>query len=235
MIHEGRINRHTRLKRTVRFQSRDGEWAVNLRSLVDTSGLKRRRYERLTRLVGLRPTDRILELGCGSRQRSIAAWNRENEIVGVDLIAPSRVGTFQPNFRYRQGDATDLSMFADNSFDVVLSVGMLEHIAPKAACGRRSAKPNASAGVMPSSCPTGTRSSSPIFRCRCSHLARAPEARLHAAPPSTEPVIWPTAREWASLFDDPSLRMLDHWYGPVLLYRILVGGRQQRSRAPADG
>jgi hypothetical protein len=49
------------------------------------------------------------------------------------------------------------------------------------------------------------------------------------------PVIWPTAREWASLFNDRSLRILDHWYGPLLLYRILVGRKLNAPDTPRVG
>ena len=198
---------------------------MDLRSIVDTSGLKRQRYERLTRLVQLRPTDTILELGCGARDRSIAAWNRENPIVGVDVLPPRRVQIDQPNFAYLQGDATDLSMVPDLSFDVVLSVGLLEHITPDDRLrqaireARRVARryafvvPHRWAFIEP-------HYQMPLFALWPPRLQRA-WARRH---PRRSPVIWPTAAAWASLFDDPTLRILDHWYGPLLLYRILVGG-----------
>ena len=199
---------------------------MNLRSIVDTSELKRQRYLRLTRLVGLRPSDRILELGCGARHRSIATWNRQNDIVGVDLLPRRRVAIHQGNFRYRQGDATDLAMFADGAFDVVLSIGMLEHITPRDRLehaiseARRVADryafvvPHRYAFVEP-------HYQMPFFPLWPAALRDA-YVRRH---PHRSPVTWPTADEWSSLFADPTLRILDHWYGPLLLYRILVGGR----------
>lgn len=198
---------------------------MNLRSIIDTSDLKRQRYIRLTREVDLRPTDRILELGCGIGHRSIATWNHENEIVGVDLVEPRRVTVAQPNFVYRRADAADLSEFADDSFEVALSIGMLEHIQPDERLERaiREAQrvaqryafvvPHRYAFIEP-------HYQMPLFPIWPDRL-RSRYIRLH---PRKGPVIWPTAAEWTVLFDDPSLRMLNHWYGPLLLYRILVGG-----------
>jgi ubiquinone/menaquinone biosynthesis C-methylase UbiE len=87
----------------------------------------RGRYERVARLVGLRPTDRILDLGCGSGIKSIAALNLVNPIVGVDVIKPHRVRFPGSNATYVQGDARHLDAFPDGSFDVVISIGLLEH------------------------------------------------------------------------------------------------------------
>ena len=65
---------------------------MNLRSIVDTSELKRQRYLRLTREVDLRPGDRIIELGCGAGTRSIAAWNHENAIVAQSHLPDALEG-----------------------------------------------------------------------------------------------------------------------------------------------
>jgi SAM-dependent methyltransferase len=199
---------------------------MNLRSIVDTSELKRQRYLRLTREVDLRPGDRIIELGCGAGTRSIAAWNHENEIVGIDLVKPAMVGIEQPNFVYRRADAADLSAFADGSFDVALSIGMLEHIVPNDRLAlvireaRRVARryafvvPHRYAFIEP-------HYQLPLFPIWPDGL----RSRVTGRHRRRRPVIWPTAAEWTTLFGDPSLRILNHWYGPLLLYRILVGGR----------
>lgn len=58
--------------------------------------------------------------------------NTVNQIVGVDLLPPANVQITQPNFTYRQADAGDLGEFADGEFDVAISIGLLEHIHPRA-------------------------------------------------------------------------------------------------------
>ena len=90
---------------------------------------KLRRYRRICRAARLHPLDRILDVGCGSGA-SFEAFNRQNDIVGLDLAPEPRI--HQPNFRYLQGDASDMSCFADGEFDVAVAVGLMEHIAPEA-------------------------------------------------------------------------------------------------------
>ena len=105
---------------------------MDLRRFVNTSGLRQARYNRLAKLVALRPTDRIVDIGCGPGVRTLAAYNRTNSIVGVDLLSPDQVTLTQPNVQYVQGDATHMSGFSDNQFDVAFSIGLLEHIRPEA-------------------------------------------------------------------------------------------------------
>ena len=100
-------------------------------SRFNTAGLRRKRYERIVHILDLKPTDRILDLGCGPGDRSVAAFNQTNEIVGVDLLDPEDVKVAYPNFRYLKLDASDMHVFAEDSFDVAISLGMLEHIRPR--------------------------------------------------------------------------------------------------------
>jgi len=209
---------------------------MRVRQVVSTDGLRRRRYQRLSRLVGLRPTDRVLELGCGGGRRSIADWNHENPITGIDILPPGRVKADQPNFVYRRCDATDLSEFPDGSFDVAISVGMLEHIVPDERLAaairetRRVARryvfvvPHRLAFIEP-------HYQMPFFPVWPARLQRSWIAwrgeRDH-------PVNWPTDAHWRELFHDPTLRLLNHWYGPLLLYRILLGGTGVPSESTAD-
>jgi SAM-dependent methyltransferase len=199
---------------------------MDLRSIVGgTRELRRQRYLRMAREVRLRPNDRIIELGCGVGHRSIADWNHENEIVGIDIVDPARVVTRQPNFTYRRCDATDLSVFPDQAFDVALSIGLLEHIVPneRLATAIREARrvaaryafvvPHRYAFIEP-------HYQMPLFPIWPEALKDVVRRRSRRA----VPVIWPTATEWRALFADPSLRILNHWYGPLLLYRLMVGG-----------
>lgn len=89
---------------------------------------RRRRCERICRLVDLKPSERVLDVGCGNGA-SFEAFNDQNEIVGLDLAPESSIR--QPNFRYIRGDARDMHVFADGEFDVVVAVGLLEHIPPE--------------------------------------------------------------------------------------------------------
>src|SRR5687768_5547212 len=100
---------------------------MDLRRLVHTAGLRRARYDRIAETLGIRPSDRILDIGCGKGGGSVASYNRTNEIVGVDLFDPGEFGLRQDNVSYVQGDACDLRSLPDKSFDVAISIGMLEH------------------------------------------------------------------------------------------------------------
>lgn len=94
--------------------------------------LKRRRVNKLFRCLGINQTPdkklRILELGCANGKDLIQFLNdpKRFEITGID-INPSQID--QENFTFVQADASELP-FEDKSFDIVFSVGLLEHIEP---------------------------------------------------------------------------------------------------------
>jgi len=93
----------------------------------DSKTARNRRYNKICDLVGLRPEHRVLDVGCGTG-RSFEDFNRENQIVGLDLDPQQRV--FQDNFRFVHGDAAFMGCFQDREFDVVVSVGVLERVIP---------------------------------------------------------------------------------------------------------
>ncbi|MFQ6010396.1 MAG: methyltransferase domain-containing protein [Candidatus Aenigmatarchaeota archaeon] len=97
---------------------------VNSRSY--SMNRRKKRYEKICRFVDLRPEDRILDIGCG-KGYSLEDFNKTNKIIGLDLHKNQRI--FQENFSYVQGDGADLP-FKDKEFDVVICVGVLEHIHP---------------------------------------------------------------------------------------------------------
>ena len=71
----------------------------------------------------------VIDLGCGSEGRSTTAlapltW----KIVGLDRLPAASVAHRHPGFTYERGDATDLSAFGDRTFDLAISVGLLEHL-----------------------------------------------------------------------------------------------------------
>lgn len=215
--------------------------AVDVRAIIDTRGLRRRRYERLARLVELRPSDRVVDVGCGRGGGTIAAYNRTNPVVGVDLLPAGRVTLVQANFSYLRADATDLSAIADGAFDVAFSIGLLEHIRPEdrlvAAIRELQRIASRYAVIVPhryafiephfqmplfSVWPDAIRSAA-IRRVRLGTQDRQPDGRWQR-------INWLSAKAWLDLFADPTARTYRHWYGPLLEYTIIVGG----PRRPAD-
>jgi SAM-dependent methyltransferase len=204
---------------------------------VDTFSLRRRRYERIAQLLSLRPEERVLELGCGRGHRSVALFNVQNEITGVDLLDPSEVTPPGANFRYRRLDATDLRDLPDGSFDVAIGVGLLEHLRPRdrllAAIQetQRVAKrycfvvPHRYAFIEPhfrmplfSIWPDALKSFA-IRRWRLGTQPRDSRGRWQL-------LNWLGKREWRELFADSTLRIESYWYGPLLQYYLIVGGHQ---------
>jgi ubiquinone/menaquinone biosynthesis C-methylase UbiE len=93
--------------------------------------LRKRRYLRyrsMMRGISTHEGMKILDVGCGIDGRSFEDFADQSwDITGIDLNPPERVRHSHPNFTYRQMDATAIP-FADKSFDLVVSVGMLEHV-----------------------------------------------------------------------------------------------------------
>jgi len=98
---------------------------INFRRYINPVRARKRRYQKICPLVNLKASDKILDLGCGEGL-SFEAFNRENKIVGLDISPKQRV--FQRNFSYLQGKAEDLGRLKDKEFDLVVCIGVLEHI-----------------------------------------------------------------------------------------------------------
>jgi ubiquinone/menaquinone biosynthesis C-methylase UbiE len=88
---------------------------------------KQRRYERIVSLLDLKPTDKVLNVGCGEGL-TFEHFNKVNPIVGVDLFEKSKIK--QDNFKYVQIKGDGTLPFADNEFDAVVCIGVLEHVKP---------------------------------------------------------------------------------------------------------
>ena len=103
--------------------SRWPRWAqrilvVRRRLRIEQALSKVRTYERM----------RVLDIGCGTDGRSLEDFLPQGwEVTGADILAPEKVHHSYPGFRYVRANAAALG-FADNAFDLVVSVGMLEHV-----------------------------------------------------------------------------------------------------------
>ncbi len=81
----------------------------------------------------LRPGMRILDIGAGAGEYSLHYARQGYEVNALEL-SPANVAAFEKkitpelNLTLRQGNALDLSAYADGSFDVVLVMGPLYHL-----------------------------------------------------------------------------------------------------------
>ena len=94
-----------------------------------STGLKRRRFERIMQSLNIPPDKplRVLDIGCADGKDAIQFLReRKNcEIHALDL-KPQQL---PPDITFHQADAASLP-FEDNAFDLVISIGLLEHIEP---------------------------------------------------------------------------------------------------------
>lgn len=87
------------------------------------------RISQAMRAVEKHPHMTVLDIGCGVDGRSFEQFIPDTwRVTGIDRLPPDRIHHDHPNFTYIQTEATDLQQFSDKSFDLVVSVGMLEHI-----------------------------------------------------------------------------------------------------------
>lgn len=83
--------------------------------------------------VAIRADGRALDFGCGFGRLTLALADHVADVVGVD-IAPSMIAgaeahnTAGPRVSYRLNERDDLSDFDDSSFDLVLSIIVLQHM-----------------------------------------------------------------------------------------------------------
>ena len=76
---------------------------------------------------------RILEIGAGTGRYSIALAKEDMDVTAVELVESNLAvlrenSKGMANIRSFQGDATDLSRFSDNSFDITLFFGPMYHL-----------------------------------------------------------------------------------------------------------
>ncbi len=85
--------------------------------------------EALVKALGIRPGDKVLDLGCGDGTTAIPAARLGAEVLGVDisrnLVAAGQQRAKEAglaNCRFEHGDASNLSNLPDKSFDRVVSI-----------------------------------------------------------------------------------------------------------------
>lgn len=93
----------------------------------------------LIQMLAPRPTDRVLDVGCGTGQFAVAIAPHVAAVIGVDLtpemLAKARAEQARAgvaNVDWRLADSTALPV-ADGAFDIVTSRSMLHHAADPAA------------------------------------------------------------------------------------------------------
>ncbi len=101
----------------------------------------------------LKPGDRILDVGAGAGEYSLYFARKGYEVFALEL-SPSNIKAFEAKLgpedhvELSQGNAVDLSRYADESFDIVLLFGPLYHLHSEADCqqcireAKRVCKPN---------------------------------------------------------------------------------------------
>lgn len=85
--------------------------------------------EELVRAIGVKPGQRVLDLGCGDGTTAIPAARLGADVLGVD-IAQNLVEAGNrrareaglTNIRFEEGDASNLERLEANTFDVVVSI-----------------------------------------------------------------------------------------------------------------
>ncbi len=102
---------------------------MNIRSFYNPVKRKKKRYEKIVRLLDLKPHERVLNIGCG-KGYTFEEFNKENPIIGMDVFPESENVIRHKNFKYIQRES-DVLPFEENSVDVVVSIGVLEHIQPE--------------------------------------------------------------------------------------------------------
>ncbi len=81
----------------------------------------------------IKPGDKVLEVGAGTGRYSIALAKEGMNVTAVELVS-SNLAVLRKNsegidhIRSYQGDASDLSLFEDQAFDITLVLGPLYHL-----------------------------------------------------------------------------------------------------------
>ena len=105
-------------------------WHEGLLNTPELRARQRRSYDPFLRMVG--EGSDILEIGCGNGNQMEALAPHNKRRVGIDIsdCVLDRQSAMPENVELMIADASDLSAFADDSFDVAFSKQLIEHIHP---------------------------------------------------------------------------------------------------------
>jgi len=87
------------------------------------------KYEKIISLIG-RDSSKLLDVGCGDGYLENRLGNHNFDITGLDVSKEciSQARDNFPDSHYFVSDACESFRFNDNTFDVVVSNGLLEHV-----------------------------------------------------------------------------------------------------------
>lgn len=88
-----------------------------------SSKLRKKRFEKFISLLNVSPKDRILDVGGYER-----IWEGSGLEENVTLLNLSFPDKKNPKFKYIEGDACNMNMIADKSFDIAFSNSVIEHV-----------------------------------------------------------------------------------------------------------
>jgi SAM-dependent methyltransferase len=87
---------------------------------------REKRYELFLELCGVRPDERILDVGAGAGG-ALERFDKTHEIVAVDISPQESKWLSAPNVTVQYADGTSLP-FGDDEFSVVFSNSVIEHV-----------------------------------------------------------------------------------------------------------
>ena len=179
---------------------------------------RRRRLMKLLRLAAVPEGARILEVGCGEGKDVLQfLTGRGYELWAADIL--ERALPWE-DVSFVRADAAELS-FADGEFDLVITVGLLEHIEPLEklckAAGELCRVGKRQISVVPSlSTPLEPHSASPLWPWRLHRDKFGPQ------PDGTLRLNFLTDHSWTKLESFSACDVRRIWYLPGLVRNTVI-------------
>ncbi len=96
---------------------------------TEIAGLMRESGDALVNSLGVKPHQRVLDLGCGDGTTAVPLARLGVEVIGIDIARnlveagnKRALALDLPRLTFHEGDACDLKGVADNSFDLTISI-----------------------------------------------------------------------------------------------------------------